>query len=64
MKEYLRSRRPTPTRTKSRSNLRRVLAEIFWEYEHGVPEGRDDESDRARLAEATERDMARRKVEE
>ena len=54
---------PAEAMTKSPCRLRQVLAEIFWDYEHGVAEGQGDESNRARLAEATERDMARRKVE-
>ena len=54
---------PAEATMKSPCRLRQVLADIFWEYEHGVAEGQGDESYRARLAEATERDMAWRKVE-
>lgn len=42
-----------------KSALRRMLAEIFWDYEHGVADKGDD-GYRARLAEATERDIAQR----
>lgn len=38
----------------------RFLAQLQYEIEHDIPEGRDDGSDRARMQRATEGQIARR----